>query len=268
MRRTMPESPRPDGAHQSRPAFTLVEVLVVLLIILIATVAAVGLYRGTGGRQVDEAARLLQASLAGARDQAIRTGRPSGVRLMVDTSVSQLRPDGTPDPAGILAANRLVPIAAAPDYSDGQLAIYRDARGGSALNYSAAIRTVNGYPGVPCLVLESSVLDASGAPNPPTNWFWNIRVGDRIQINQAGPWYTIVGPMTTPNPELFVNVGPPGSALPTLNGPQPCEYLLLVNGRDDNGNGWVDEGWDGVDNDGNGTIDDAGEWEAERWPSP
>ena len=32
-------------------------------------------------------------------------------------------------------------------------------------------------------------------PNPPTNWFWNIRVGDKIQINNAGPWYTVVGPM-------------------------------------------------------------------------
>ena len=33
------------------------------------------------------------------------------------------------------------------------------------------------------------------SPNSPTSWFWNIRVGDKIQINNAGPWYTVVGPM-------------------------------------------------------------------------
>ena len=57
--------------------------------------------------------------------------------------------------------------------------------------------------------------------NPPTSWFWNIRVGDKIQINNAGPWYTVVGPMVvrprsdvngcSANTELFVNVGPPGT---------------------------------------------------------
>ena len=57
-------------------------------------------------------------------------------------------------------------------------------------------------------------------PNRPTSWFWNIRVGDKIQINNAGPWYTVVGPMViihrpidAANTELFVNVGPPGTTI-------------------------------------------------------
>ena len=29
----------------------------------------------------------------------------------------------------------------------------------------------------------------------PTSWFWNIRVGDKLQINGSGLWYTVVGPM-------------------------------------------------------------------------
>ena len=33
------------------------------------------------------------------------------------------------------------------------------------------------------------------------------------------------------------------------------ERLYLVNGQDDDGDGWVDEGFDGIDNDGDGTID-------------
>jgi hypothetical protein len=39
-----------------------------------------------------------------------------------------------------------------------------------------------------------------------------------------------------------------------------------VNGRDDNNNGWTDEGWDGLDNNGNGQVDELAEWEAELWP--
>src|SRR5205807_2517120 len=44
------------------------------------------------------------------------------------------------------------------------------------------------------------------------------------------------------------------------------EFLFMVNGQDDNPtNGWIDEGWDGVDNDGNGFIDELAEWETETW---
>src|SRR5262249_30055907 len=44
------------------------------------------------------------------------------------------------------------------------------------------------------------------------------------------------------------------------------EFLLLVNGKDDNANGWIDEGWDGIDNNGDGNIDELAEWENELWP--
>ena len=62
------------------------------------------------------------------------------------------------------------------------------------------------------------------------------------------------------NPELFVNVGPPGTTPPfqrTLaNGTNyNPEFLFLVNGVDDNKDGYVDNGWDGVDNDGDGIVD-------------
>ena len=53
------------------------------------------------------------------------------------------------------------------------------------------------------------------------------------------------------------------------NGDQPIiyhpEFLLLVNGVDDNANGWIDEGWDGVDNNGDGQVDELAEWESELW---
>jgi hypothetical protein len=67
------------------------------------------------------------------------------------------------------------------------------------------------------------------------------------------------------NPEGFINYGPPGSTSPITRGKLNPEYLLLTNGRDDNANGWVDEGWDGVDNNGDGKIDEPAEWEQETW---
>ena len=116
--------------------------------------------------------------------------------------------------------------------------------------------------------------------NKPTSWFWNIRVGDKLQINGSGLWYTVVGPMVvTPqqgNSELFVNVGPAGTPVAVsmiMQGrPSPVypEFLFLVNGLDDNKNGWIDEGYDGVDNNlsfeiangGTYLTDELAEWEA------
>ena len=103
------------------------------------------------------------------------------------------------------------------------------------------------------------------SPNSPTSWFWNIRVGDKIQINNAGPWYTVVGPMTSNAGRWqFRDVRQRRPARDPIasrralhaNGTQTIvyypEFLFLVNGQDDNNNGWTDEGWDGVDNNGNG----------------
>ena len=254
-----------------RRGFTLVELLVVILIILlISAVALSTIGPAYGRRQNSEAGRILQGAIVGARDDAIHRNQASGIRLLPDpTYPLTYLPNGQIDPTKILAYNRIIPIAAAPNYSEGALSIFTDGAGGST-NYAPAIRTVNGQVDVPCLVLEGAPFSKAGAPNPPTSWFWNIRVGDKIQVGNAGPWYTIVGPMVVgpasgSNSEMFVNVGLPGAALPTLVGGLPCEYLLLVNGVDDNKNGFVDEGYDGVDNNGVNGVDELAEWEIERW---
>ncbi len=79
-----------------------------------------------------------------------------------------------------------------------------------------------------------------------------------------------------------MNVGPAGSAVAVSESARPGhgitvnpEFLFLVNGLDDNNNGWIDEGYDGVDNNlsfelANGTThltDELAEWELEAWPS-
>ena len=234
--------------------------------------------------------------------------------MLPDPELNGLNPlTGLLDPTQILACNRIVPLDPAPEYSEGFVSITAPA-GIPTIAYPAQngggtypVSTVAGLPNV--LMLEEAVYDlgitAAAILNPPTSWFWNIRVGDKIQINNAGAWYTVVGPMVIPpaglvingteyaNPEMFVNVGPPGTQSPVSRGfggnTYYPDFLFLVNGQDDNGNGWADEGWDGIDNDyptlvlpggstvpnpGAGIIDNTtiaangvqtSEWESEQW---
>jgi len=80
---------------------------------------------------------------------------------------------------------------------------------------------------------------------------------------------------------MFVNLGPPGVTPPQAYFPTRTftppgspsgtlipynpEYLFLVNGRDDDGDGRIDEGWNGLDDDLRNGTDDNFEWEKEVW---
>jgi prepilin-type N-terminal cleavage/methylation domain-containing protein len=69
----------------SYQGFTLVEMLVVMVIILIISALALPtVISALSHRQVSETARILHAALAGARDAAIRNNAPSGIRLLPD----------------------------------------------------------------------------------------------------------------------------------------------------------------------------------------
>jgi len=252
---------------QGRPrAFTLIEIMVVLVIVVIVSAIALPVVlHAMSHRQVSEAARILQAALAGARDSALRTGAPSGIRLLPDPAFPLVYlPSGQLDTAQPLAASRIVPIEPAPEYSEGALNVVVPSAALAILPY-------------PALMVEADLvyLDPMGRQllNAPASWFWNVRVGDKLQINGAGRWYTVVGPMVAGpaqgNSELYVNVGPPSTPSPWASiqaglAVNP-EYLFLVNGTDDNDNGWIDEGFDGVDNNANGLVDELAEWEAEAW---
>jgi hypothetical protein len=268
----------------------------VLIIGIVSAIALPTVLPAISHRQLGEASRIVQGALVGARDAAIHRRGPSGIRLLPDPTF--LDPvTRQPNPNLIMAANRIIPIEPAPDYTEGRLTTDPAYPAGQFLGTANGVkplaywwqgptgwRSTGNYP-TSVLVVEETVLDADGSPNPPVSWWWNIRLGDQLQVNNAGPWYTVVGPMAIGpaggNSELFVNVGPPGQVFKAgaNSGPSPLvrpvngkvtfpEFLFLVNGRDDNGNGWVDEGWDGVDNNGNGSIDEPGEWiETETWVS-
>lgn len=267
---------------RTRRAFTLVELLVVVLIIaLVSAVTLPVVVSAFSHRQVSESARLLQAAIEGARDSAIRANAPRGIRLIPDPAI----PGSATAPNVPLAYHRIVPIEPAEDYIEGKVTINPGAH--PATPYPNAAAGVRYPPGA--LRIEEAAFSPDGLPNARTNWFWNIRVGDRIRFRmdghetndfipgQKGYAYTVVGPMgVTPgagNPEQFVNAGPQGTPSPLVrtfattsgNKDERVDFLYVVNGLDDDGDGYIDEGWDGVDNDGANGIDDVGEWEREAW---
>jgi prepilin-type N-terminal cleavage/methylation domain-containing protein len=275
----------------ARHGFTLIELLIVIVIIVLVSVLTIPMILPAWShRQVSEGARILQGSLVGARDAAIRDNSPQGIRLLPDPAFPLVRlANGQLDPSQPLVASRIIPLSLAPSYTEGRLNQWT-----GPLPAAVAGLPYPG-PGVPgvtnpnygqttaLMVWESPVDPQTGLPNSPTSWFWNIRLGDKLQIGGAGKFYWVVGPMSiTPagvmingtfyaNNEMFVNVGPPGTPSPLttmLPGGQvvAVEFLLLVNGVDDNHDGYVDGGWDGVDNDGINGVDDIGEWiEQEAW---
>lgn len=286
-----------------RQGFTLIELLVVItLILLVSAVTLPTVISAYTHRQVCEAARILQAGLVGARDIAINNNAPAGIRLLPDPVFNGIDPTtNTLDPKRILASNRFIPIQLAPDYTDGLVNIV-DPNNPSSMGALLAAYTAVGvdptayftYPPQKgggaylaatnrMLYLVQSVYNLT-TPTPtlnsPTSWYWNIRIGDKVQVNNSGIYCTVVGPMNTPNTDLFVNIGPPGSppvlqyTLPVSGTPYYPEILFLVNGLDDNNDGYVDNGWDGIDNDGDGIVDQVtdtntpplSEWvETEHW---
>lgn len=287
-------------------------------------------------RQITEGARSLQAGLVGARDSAIRNNRPSGIRFLPSTTLTvPAMGSGSQPGTQQLAYDRWIEIEPAGDYTEGKLSIIPftpDLSGGDyvapypfqdrgtvypyghiqAAPYTKAVGTVLRVE--ECIYQENP--DGSIIPNNPTSWWWNIRVGDRLRLSNAGPAYVVVGPCTInplnastlgQNVEWYVNDGAPGttSGLTRYYGSTPTEghpeFLYLVNTVDDPSinldpvpdpsnppnfmtlrfarkDGYVNNGWDGRNNDYINTFDEAayyegdattpayyGEWEDETW---
>jgi prepilin-type N-terminal cleavage/methylation domain-containing protein len=293
-RRTHPRAETAGRRHPDRrEGFTLIELLVVIFIILIVSAVALPtVLSALNGRDVSEGGRIVQGGLVGARDSAIHNNAPSGIRLLPDPAfpVHWLDPNNSNDnaflatypglkyqvdPRTILAANRFVPLEPVPDYNTGRVQIYPS-------NYYTSLPFLP--TGAQVLVVEQSQISVLGQPpnqvtipNDQTSWFWNIRCGDKIQIGDTENIYTVVGPIEInagPNPtlgnnggnsELFVNATAYPTryvnlAINTNTVTISSDYLYVVNGKDDDSNGVVDDGNNGIVS-GSGTQ----YYEPEKW---
>lgn len=298
-----------------RSGFTLIEILMVIAIVLLVTVIAVPvIWSSINGRQSTDAARIFTGALVGARDAAVKFTEPRGIRLLPDPDLTIPAP-GQPNAGTLqLVYTRMIPIQPGDDISDGRVNIgpvplstptfppaYPNVMGG-VYPFPSTLPATLGQ--VQVLMVEEApyqggYVTPNGLPNSPTNWMWNVRLGDKIKIGGTGRAYTVVGPCTinpwtsNQNSELFVNVGPPGSTSPldrTCYRPNSSvfaryspEFLFLVNGQDDDGDGWIDEGWDGANQNPpqsgprapglppyppgpyDGVNDNLIEWEDETW---
>lgn len=284
----------PCRSAPRRCGFTLVELLVVVLIVvLVSAVTLPAVISSLSHREVSESARILQAALVGARDAAIRSNSPRGIRLLPDPVLNRTATNASGQRySTVLAYNRFVPIEPAGDYRTGRLSAVTG-QYANAPPYSVPFTGTANYPPQFGLILEESLTTlVPGAPptrlpNERTSWFWNVRVGDRVRLNATGRVYTVVGPLVVHphnpdptlrgNPELFVNIGrltAAGGAGPSSSYAQvrpyipaiptaEADYLYVVNGQDDDADGFIDDGWDGFDNNYDGVKDDPAEWEGE-----
>ncbi len=249
----------PDRQHRrSRPrGFTLTELLIVLAIVLLISAATLPVVLpAIQHRSASEAARLVQATLVSARDTAVRANAPKGVRLLPDPIFN-----GITDTR--LASNRLIFIEPGPDYSEGSINVTPRHVAGNDDNS-------NFFPINHLIhVDQQKLVDNGGAivPNSPTEWYWNIRQGEKIRLGEAGRFFTIVGPMavgpvvsggtvvSVDNPERFINVGAPSATSVDITNAYVRDTLYVLNNFDDNGDGFIDEMFDGIDNDGDGVVD-------------
>jgi prepilin-type N-terminal cleavage/methylation domain-containing protein len=259
----LPRKPPPVPSRHPSPtthhrAFTLIELLVVILIIgAVSVIVIPTIVVALGERSVHEAARLVQAQFAAAQAVAARNNAPAGIRCTPDPAMVSILATGGFDPTKALVLNKIVPLEVGPDYIEGLVNVVPGPfPAGFVLPYT-------------CIVVEQSRVGAADLVSTPTSWWWNIRLGDRIRIGTSSRSYTVCGPMVQPNAEGFTNIGTNGMLSDLDRGLGPVEYLFLVDGQDDDGDGYIDSGFDGVDNNGDllHLIDEPAEWEPERWDS-
>jgi type II secretory pathway pseudopilin PulG len=154
-----------------RRGITLLELLVVMLIVLMVTAAAIPVIApAMQNRQMREATRLVTSFMGAAKARAVQTGRPVGVVIEREN--------------GQAFAFRMAQIEVPPPYS------------GDIINSRATVAAFT--PG-------ALSLGRANAITPFQQWFTAaidpaelnhslVKVGDTIQFGSQGHFYTVLGP--------------------------------------------------------------------------
>lgn len=190
--------------------FTLIELMVVVAImVLIASMTIVAVNLSINNDKVRAGARQVQSYLAGARDRAIYSKAPRGVRFLLD-------------PTNNRTVSSMVYIAPTDPWKQGTIQLERlDANNdGSADNYNAMTT-----PNPPAVVVRGFDNEVTSSGYEPTEWvnLYNqglLTDGMRIRIpaDDDGTWYTIT------NTASLASVSAPGSG-----GPNPPRLRLTTN---------------------------------------
>jgi prepilin-type N-terminal cleavage/methylation domain-containing protein len=162
----------------ARRGLTLVELLVVVFVFtILAAIAVPQLHVAMEDRRTREAARAVTVALASARNQAMATGRPVGVVFRRATEL------GAPNACTVVEQTE----SPAPYSGENTDAGVRLQLGTVSTSDRPSATGPPGYPAIP-------VVYAQLGPNASAFNLSTIRIGDQMQINHQGPWYTIIGP--------------------------------------------------------------------------
>ncbi|NLE38290.1 MAG: type II secretion system protein, partial [Pirellulaceae bacterium] len=184
-----------------RRAITLIELLVVITIMmLLAAYALPKMQPASEQRRIREASRMVSVFMSRAANRAKETGRPCGVmfQLLENPVIS---PTGGQSRA---ASNTLFEVEVPPAYAG-----LSTASRVSFVGYNAATGILR--------VQETISHDL---------WSDLISIGDKIQLNNQGPWYTVIGPDLVDN--VTGSLPPDGLIDPPTSAPLLQELWLLV----------------------------------------
>ena len=218
----------PRGTHRRSAGFTLIELMVVVgLLVLIASMTVAAINVNTNNDKVRAGSRQVQSYLAGARDRAIYSKAPRGVRFLLD-------------PTNNRTVSSMVFIAPTDPWTQGTIQLERldlD-NDGSADLYNSVTK-----PNPEAVIVRGFDNDPGNDPRASNPTDWNnlvqqglLGAGSRIRIPaDNGVWYTVMNTtqVAATNPRLRLTVAyasagnTNGQTVPAFNeGTGPTTYLL------------------------------------------
>jgi prepilin-type N-terminal cleavage/methylation domain-containing protein len=215
--------------HHFRRGVTLVEMLIVISIMAILTVAALKLMQPVEDRRVREAARAVNVYISSARNRAMEIGRPCGVIFR--------RANGTNFPTASMVLDQCeVPPPYAGDETNSLVKVQDWTFRPDGLKYFKDGR----------IVLKVQIKDGQFSSNL-------LRPGDLMQLNGQGPFYTLIYDDPTTNPSDSLRTQPPYTTMNPPSDPKVEDFKIDSNGyydfnpsklKDDpSGSGWVISHW-------------------------